>query len=393
MSLMDVDQLRAQTPGCSSLIHFNNAGAALPPQGVVDAQIEHLRRESLIGGYEAAEIVASRLDEIYALAARLINGHPDEIALVDNATRAWQLAFYALPLNPGARILTATAAYGSNFIAFLHRAKQTGAVVEVIPDDENGQIDLTVLAHRITDPSVRLVALTHVPTNGGLVNPAAAVGMLANDAGVPFLLDACQSVGQLPVDVEEIGCDMLSATGRKYLRAPRGTGFLWIRRRWIERLEPPMIDARGATWTDERTYTLRPDARRFECWESSIGSRLGLAEALSLALELGSAPIWQRIQDLAAALRRRLGTIDGVQVHDKGAVRCGIVTFTMAGHEPVDVQQQLRAQLINLSVTWASMSRLDMDPRGLSSMLRASVHVYNTFDEIERFCLAIAAIR
>ena len=235
----DIERARSETPGCKHVIHFNNAGAALMPQPVLDSVNQYFQLEATTGGYEAAEQSHEKIEQVYDQVAGLVNGRSHEIALIENATRAWDMAFYAIPFQPGDRILTAKASYASNYIAFLQMARQKGVVIDVIPNDEYGQLSLPALENML-DERVKLIAVTHIPTNGGLVNPAAAAGKIANDAGVLYLLDACQSVGQLPVDVKAIGCDMLSATGRKWLRGPRGTGFLYVREAILEQLEPPM---------------------------------------------------------------------------------------------------------------------------------------------------------
>ena len=226
---IDVARERADRPGVEHVAHLNNAGAALSPEPVLDAVIEHLRREATIGGYEAAAERADRSEHTYDAVAALIGARRDEIAIVENATRAWDMAFYSLRLGAGDRILTTNAEYASNYIPMRQVADRTGAAVVVVPDDEHGQVDVARLATML-DERVKLVSLVHVPSQGGLVQPAAAVGAVCRASGVPLLLDACQSVGQMPVDVEAIGCDMLSATGRKFLRGPRGTGFLYVRR-------------------------------------------------------------------------------------------------------------------------------------------------------------------
>jgi len=386
---MDVARARADTPGCTNVLHFNNAGAALPPQPVLDAQIHHLRREAEIGGYEAAAEAESRLDATYDAIARMLHCDPDEVALLENATRAWDMAFYAMPFEPGDRILTSQAAYASNHIACLQVAERTGAEVEVIPSDDTGQIDLDRLAGRLDDDRVRLLALTHVPTNGGLVNPAAEVGALADDAGVPLLLDACQSAGQMPLDVNALGCTMLSATGRKYLRGPRGTGFLYVRRDWIERLEPPLLDLHAATWTAPSTYTIRTDAKRFENWESHVAGRVGLGVAVEYALDWGLAGIRDRVQSLAATLRERLANVPGVTVRDLGREKCGITTFHADAMTASALQTALRERDINTSVSTPSSTRLDATTRDLPDLVRASVHYYNTDSEILRFVDAL----
>ena len=386
----DLPRLRAETPGCAEVTHFNHAGASLMPQPVLDALLGHLEREARIGGYEAEAEAADRLQAVYASLATLLNAAPDEIAVVENATRAWDMAFYAIPLAPGDRILTSVAEYGSNALAFLQVARR-GVRVEPVPNDEHGQLSLAAL-ERMLDDRVKLVAVSHMPTNGGLLQPAAAIGRLARQAGALFLLDATQTAGQLPLDVAALGCDLLAATGRKYLRGPRGIGFLYVRRPLIERLEPPFLDIHAAEWIGPDAYDVRPDARRFENWESNVAAKLGLGAAVDYALALGLDAVWQRVHAQAALLRDRLAAVSGVAVRDLGAVKGGIVTFTVDGVEPIDVQAALRAQAINVSVSSRSSTRWDMEARNLTALVRASVHYLTTDDEIDRLCGAVARL-
>jgi len=386
---IDIAKARRDTPATDSLIHFNNAGAALPPQPVLAAQLAHLQREAEIGGYEAADEAKDRVGNIYSSIARLIGAASDEIALVENATVAWDMAFYSIPLKRDDRILTAQAEYSSNFIAFLQRQRQSGFAIEVIPNTATGEIDADALA-RMIDARVKLIAVTHVPTNGGLVNPAAEIGRVARQHGITYLLDACQSVGQMPIDVREIGCDLLSATGRKYLRAPRGTGFLYVNRKMLDRLEPPFLDDHSAKWIAADKFEIRPDARRFENWENNYAALLGLGAAVDYALGWGLADIAERIDALAAALRKRLAAISGVTVTDIGRRKCGIVSFVIAGKSSTDIAGALRKRGINCSVSSPASTLLDATARRLPDVLRASVHYYNTEDEVERYAAAIA---
>ncbi|EGX59780.1 aminotransferase class V [Streptomyces zinciresistens K42] len=388
----DVALARADTPGCAKVTHFNNAGAALMPRQVVEAVTDHLYLEAENGGYEAAALAADGIEAVYDSAARLIGCDRDEIALVDNATRAWDMAFYGIPFRPGDRVLTSMAEYGSNFIAYLQVAERHGVRVEVVPNDEHGQISLDALRATV-DERVRVISVTHVPTNGGLVNPAAEIGAVARRAGALYLLDACQSVGQLDVDVREIGCDLLSTTGRKYLRAPRGTGLLYVRREILDRLVPPVLDLHAATWTARDRYEMRPDARRFETWEANYAALLGLGAAMDHALGWGLGRIERRVTALAAVLRAALDEIPGVRIRDLGLRRCGITTFTVDGFPAEAVKASLAAQGINVSVSRTASTRLDMDDRGLEEVVRASVHYYNTEEEADRLARTVRALR
>lgn len=384
----DLQRARRETPGCEHVLHFNNAGSSLPPQTVLDATITHLQLEARTGGYEAAEQTSDAIAHTYEAAARLLGCTPAEIALTESATQAWNLAFYSIPFKPGDRILTAMAEYASNYIAYLKVAQKVGVTIEAIPNDEYGQISSEAL-RQMLDERVRLIAITHVPTSGGLVNPAAEVGKIAREHGILYLLDACQSVGQMPINVETIGCDLLSATGRKYLRAPRGTGLLYVRASQLDQLEPPTPDMSGATWVAPDRYELNPGIERFESFECNVAARIGLGVAIDYALQWDMDTIWRRVRDLAYALRSQLSAIPGVIVHDRGIQQCGIVTFTVEGKDPQTIKQTLASQQINVTVAQRSSTLLDLSARNLTSMVRASVHYYNSEVEIARFCQTI----
>ena len=387
----DVARARRETPGCEGVLHFNNAGAALPPQPVLDAVKGHLDLEARLGGYEAAAAAGEAVHRTHDALAELLNCTREEIAVVENATRAWDMAFYALPFGPGDRILTARAEYASNYIAYLHASAHRGVSVEPVPNDESGQLDVDRLAAMIDD-RVRLIAVTHVPTNGGLINPAEEIGRIARAAGIPYLLDACQSVGHFPVDVERLGCDILSGTGRKYLRGPRGTGFLYVRREWIERLDPPFLDDYAADWIAPDAFRVHPDARRFETWEGNVAGKIGLGVAADYARGWGLDAIGDRVFRLAETLRAGLEPMPGVTLRDLGRRRCGIVTFTVDSMTPSEVQTALARDRINVLASPRKYTLLDMEERGLEEVVRASVHYYNTGEEISRFLSRLARL-
>lgn len=385
-----LERVRADTPGVDHVTHLNNAGAALPPAVVTETVVAHLQREATIGGYEAAAEAAERTAAVYESIARFLGASPHEIAVVENATRAWDMAVYGFPFRRGDRVLTGRSEYVSNAIGLLQLQRRHQLEIVVIDDDEHGQIDLDALDAEL-DRGAALVALTHVPTNGGLVNPAAEVGARCRTHGACFVLDACQSAGQLPLDVADLGCDVLSATGRKFVRGPRGTGFLYVRDAWIGRIEPPLLDLHAAEWTAPDRYQVRSDARRFESWESSHAGRLGLGAAVDYAMGVGVEAGWERLRALAAGLREQLTRLPAVAVHDQGEATGGIVTFTVDGHESKSVHGALQHAGINTSVT--TPSHAHFDARQLPAMVRASAHYYNTDDELDRLVGVVAGLR
>jgi cysteine desulfurase / selenocysteine lyase len=386
--MIDIAAVRADTPGCEKRIHFNNAGASLMPEPVFRAVCQHLALECMIGGYEAEAAAGEELGAFYDECAGLLNCAPDEVAYVENATRAWDMAFYSLPLSRGDRVITHAAEYASNYLALLQQSRRRGFVIDLAPSDASGQVDVVAL-ERMLRPETRLIALTHVPTQGGLVNPAEAVGRIARRHGVTYLLDACQSAGQLELDVESLGCDMLSATGRKFLRGPRGTGFLFVARRTAEQLDPPFIDMRAATWTAPGEYELARGARRFETWESQVAGRLGLLEAIRYARRIGLPAIEQRVGQLAEHLRAALADVPGVELLDLGERRSGIVSFRLAGEAPPATQSRLANAGINVSTSDRRSAQIDFSARGIEASVRASVHYFNTEGEIRQFCDAV----
>lgn len=388
---LDILSLREDTPGSDSVLHFNNAGTGLMPRPVLAAITDHLHLEAMIGGYEAHYQSDQLYNDTYSAIETLIGAQPGEVALTENATRAWDQVFYGMKLKMGDRVIADQASYASSYIGMLQRVKNDGIVIDTIPNDEHGQVDVEALEKSISSRT-RLICATHVPTNSGLVNPAGEIGRVARSHGIPYVLDACQSVGQVPVDIDAIGCDFLSATGRKYLRGPRGTGFLYVRTASLDLIEPPFLDLHAAVWTKMNEYEMRPDASRFENWEGYVAGKIGLGRAVRYLLDLGPEQTFTRIALLASSLRDRLRAIPGVTVHDIGRVKGGIVTFSHHSKDSPFIKRALDQEKINVQLSYPEWSRLDAETRGLPVMIRASVHYYNSEKEIDRFCNCIEKI-
>lgn len=391
LSEQEVQQLRAETRGTAEKIHFNNAGASLPPDVVVDTVINYLQEEALQGGYEVEAKYHPQLESVYPLIARLINAGIDEVATVENASVAWGIAFNGIHFKTGDEVITSEMEYVTNLIGFLNAQKNYGIEIKVIPNDGQGNFSLSALEQAIS-PKTKLIAITHIASTAGGMTPIVEIGKIAREHQLLYLVDACQSAGQVPIDVKEIGCDMLAVTGRKYLRAPRGTGFLYIRKEIQGQLRSFFMDGFSAPAVNETGFKTRDDARRFELYEKNRALSLGLGKAIEYALNIGVDRIWQRVQHLAAELRRELRTIKGITVHDLGDQQCGIVTFSVQGVDSLSVRNQLKAKNINVSIAKAISAVFYMNKNQLSIIVRASVHYYNTEQEIKLLCNELKTI-
>ncbi len=391
MTSQEIEKYRLQTPGCNQNIHFNNAGAALLTATTLKAIVDCLNEEALQGSYETEAKFASKLNDFYNQAAKLINAKVAEIAYTESATVAWQRAFFAIDFNPGDEIICDHATYASSYISFLVAEQKFGTKAVVIGATTSGDIDLDALESAISDKT-KLLAITHIPTNSGLVNQAEEVGSIAEKYGLLYLLDACQSVGQYPVDVQSIKCDFLSTTGRKYLRGPRGTGFLFIKEKHISKLTPFSLDLHSATWTSPTSFESLTDAKKFETWESNIAAKLGLTSALEQLNEIGIDIVWEQVQHIASYFRKQLAGIPKITVHDIGTIQCGIVTFSHKEFSCAQVKKYLTSNKINTVTPVKSGALIDMSERNLEQVIRASVHYYNTKEEIDTFVATLSKL-
>ena len=390
---IDIVNVRADTPGCELRHHLNNAGAALMPQPVVQAIVDHIALETEMGGYEASDARHAAVDQSYSDIAKLVGAQARNIAVVANATAGFIQALSSFDFEPGDVILTSRCDYTSNQIQYLALARRRGVHIEHAEDLPEGGVDPDSVLDRLKNRKCRLVALTWVPTSSGLVQDVESVGEICKGHGVPYLIDACQAVGQMPIDVEALGCDYLSVTARKFLRGPRGVGFLFASDRALKRGDHPLyVDMRGAHWIDAKTYAFEDSARRYEDWEFPYALVLGQGAAVRYALDVGIEAAQTRAWALAAYARDRLERIPGVRVHDRGRNKCAIVTASTAGKDASDVVPYLRDRGINTSAARREHSVLDFDDKGVRSALRVSPHYYNTEAEIDALAQALTEL-
>jgi selenocysteine lyase/cysteine desulfurase len=382
--MIDIRKMRSETPGCQAKVHFNSAGASLMPGPVIDAIQDHITLEAGVGGYEAADIREDRINQFYDSMAGLLKGHARNIAFTSSATSSYARALSSIPFERGDCILIATEDYISNQLAFLSLQKRWGIRLIRAGSLPEGGVDPDDMKRLMDEHHPRLVSMTHVPTNSGLVQPIQDVGKLCRERDITYLVDACQSTGQSPLDVQEIQCDFLSGTFRKFLRGPRGAGFLYVSDSALQKnWEPLFIDMKGADWTKADGYTARDDARRFEEWELPYALLLGSLAAVDYASAIGITAIQARNRFLCQIIRQKAQSIPQVRLLDHGKELSSIITLAIPGWEPVGFLEALRSRSINTSISYRNYAVIDFDKKGVEWALRISPHYFNTEEEIE----------
>lgn len=393
-SASEITAWRNDTPGCTTRIHLNNAGAALMPGPVLGAVHHHLDLEARIGGYEAADEATDDIRAGYQDLAAVIGARPRNIAVVANATAGFVQALSSFDLSQHSVIVTSRCDYTSNQIQYLSLRRRLGVEIVHAEDLPEGGVDpgsvRTAIRSALGKGREPLVALSWIPTNSGLVQDAQSVGEICHELGVPFVLDACQAVGQLPIDVRRLHCDYLSTTARKFLRGPRGVGFLYASDDALERGDCPLyVDMRGATWTEDSAFTPDPTARRYEGWELPYALALGQFEAARYAQTVGIERASRRAWALAERLRVGLRALPGARVLDRGAARCAIVTVAFDGATSEDLVRWLHGRGINAVTSLREYSRFDFAEKSVDAAIRLSPHYYNTEAEIDATLAAL----
>ena len=398
-SIDEIEKFRSETVGCRTVSHLNNAGASLMPDVVTMAILEHIKLESEIGGYEAAALKADEILQFYMQAGKLINCNPSNIAFTASATDSYTRALSSIPFCSGDIILTDNDDFISNQIQFISCQKRFGIKIVRIKNAEIGGVDLNDLEEKLFTLKPKLLAITHIPTNSGLVQSVKSIGEIysryikEHSDKTWYILDACQSAGQMKLDVEELECDFLSITIRKFLRGPRGSGFLYISDRALKSgLEPLFIDMRGADWVEKDEYKQQPDARRFEDWEFAFALVLGSKVAIEYCLNIGEDRIWQQIQVLSKYMRNELSKNPKVRVLDKGPELGALVTFTVEDSQPGFILDELLRRKINVVPSFRNFAVIDFDEKGVEWAIRVSPHYYNTFEEVDLLIKAVEEI-
>lgn len=382
---MNVETIRKDITDCDAKIFLNSAGASLMPKTVLEKISQYLKEEEKIGGYLLQDNQAQKLEEFYSEASKLINAQPHNLALTHDATDAYIKALSCIPFESNDVIVTTDDDYGSNQIQFMSLQKRLGIQIKRIKTLENGDLDISNFADLVDKHNPKLVAASHVPTNSGLIQNIKAIGEICNNKQILFLVDACQSIGQLQVDVHEIKCDFLTATGRKFLRGPRGTGFLYVSDKVLNLdYYPLFIDGKGATWKTASEFEIEPSAKRFETWERSCALQMGLIEALKYLNRIGVDKVEAYNSNLMEHFRRNLSSISGVVLYDKGSKKCNILTFNKHNKSLEEISTALKSNNVFFSVSHKHWGVIDFEKKGVEWLIRLSPHYFNTIEEIDK---------
>jgi len=384
---MIIESIRADIPHYGDKLFLNSAGSSLMPKSVREVINQYLIDEEMYGGYKLADIRSDELEQFYHQAAQLLNCKSQNIAFAHDATDAYIKALSSIDFKEGDIIITSQDDYSSNQIQFISLQQRLGIQIKRIRTLENGDIDLNHFSDLIKEQKPKLVAITHIPTNSGKIQDVQSIGQLCSQEDIIYLVDACQSVGQIPVDVQDINCDFLSATGRKFLRGPRGTGLLYVSDKILnQQFYPLFIDGFGAKWTGSEHFEIKQSAKRFQTWEAPFAMVLGLAEALRYANDIGMDHIHARNQQLMQHFRGKLNTISGLQVFDTGSQLSNITTIKKNGKSLEETENFLTLHQVFYSVSTLEWGLLDFTDKGVDWVIRLSPHYFNTIEELDCVC-------
>lgn len=376
--------------------YFNNCGAGLMSPQTLNVIENHLRREIAVGAYRAAQESRIPMEEFYGRVARLLNAaSPNDVAFMDSASRAWNMALYGAELRPGDRVLTLSSEFGTNVLTLFHRARQVGASVEVIQCDAEGHFAMDDFAAAIAK-GARMVAISHVVAHASIVNPVHEIGQLTNRYGAIYLVDGCQGVGQISVDVEAIQCDAYTGTGRKWLRGPRGTGFLYVKS--SAPFRTPHIDLSAADLVIGKDgqvvgVEVRTDARQFELWERSVAGMLGLSSAIGEYLAMQPGYVTDRIQTQADRLRAVVSDNPHLRLLGRRQSESGVIGFylTEPKREGV-VRENIERAGLGISTMSSWDCPLHFPQNGATTIFRLAPHYYTDESSMIAACEVLSQL-
>jgi cysteine desulfurase / selenocysteine lyase len=376
--------------------YLNNAGAGIMSTKTYEVIINYLKLEREIGAYHAAAKSKTLSDNFYINAAKLINANsPSEIAYMDSASRGWNMIVYGTPLKKGDTILTLSSEFGTNLITLFNYAKLNDFKVCVIKCDINGSFLIEEIENKLKE-GAKLIAISHAVAHGSIINPVEEIGKLAKKYGAYYIVDGCQTVGQIKVDVQSIQCDAYMTTGRKWLCGPRGTGFLYVKS--SSQMRTTQLDLASADLIFDDNLNLirievRNDAKQFELWEKSFANLLGLSSAIEECLESKIEVISVKIQELSNKLRFAASSNENIKLIGKTISLSGILGFYLDDYSK---ESYVQNEFDKFDLRISTMSDWDcpmhFPKNGANKIFRLSPHFYTDNDTIEKACEIISKI-
>lgn len=380
-----INQIRQNTPGCLDKIFINSAGSSLMSKEVVQISKDYMDMEADIGGYDVMANHYEDFNLFYLEASKLINANPRNMAFAISATDAYSKVLYSFKWTEKDVILTTKDDYVSNIISFIHINRRFGSQIKFVDCLDSGDLDYEDLARKLEQYKPTIFALTHIPTSAGTIHDAEKAGEICANFDTYYLLDACQSIGQLDVDVRKIKCDFLTVTGRKFLKAPRGTGFLYVANHILDTdMGPLCIDLAGSTWDSETSFKFGSEAKRFEFWEKNYSNFLGLTQAIREINEIGIEKIAAYNKMLSGYFRNELEQVDGLKIYDHGSLKGNIITWKIPGLKQSEISKLFHERRVIFSFSSNTSALYDLNKKGEEWLVRFSPHFFNTTEEADQ---------
>ncbi len=385
--MIDLAQVRAEIPALDNVTYLNTGTFGPLPRVVAQAVRDAYDKIEAQGTYTPTifhDLELAGFETTRQKVATLLNVSPEEIALTRNVSDGINIVAHGMDWQPSDEVIISDQEHPSGatpWINLVERRAITLRILKLVEDEE----EILERFAALISPHTRLASLSHVTTLTGLRLPAARLSQIAHDAGIPILIDGAHAEGQFAVDVQGIGCDFYAACGHKWLLAPQGTGFFYIRREMQERIRPDWLG-----WGIEHefhrkamTYQLAPDARRYESSTRAWPLFIALGQAIDFINTVGLDEIAARVRPFAASLKTRLAQIPRVRVHSPmhAGMSTGLVTFEILGREPEALMNELWSRH-HIVTNWV---------RDLNAV-RVSVAFFTSGEELDQLLKAIEEI-
>ena len=394
MSELDVAKIRKDFPiftrtirDGKKLVYLDSGATSQKPQSVIDAEVNFYSKNNAAahrGAHQLAEEATEAMESARQIVADFLGGEVDEIVFTKSATESLNLLAYSYTslITKDDSIVVTEMEHHANLIPWQQLAERTGATLKWFEVDTDGRLDLSSIDAVITEDT-KIVALTHQSNILGTINPLEAIVARAHEVGAVVILDACQSVPHMPINVADLNIDFLAFSGHKAV-GPTGVGVLWGRSELLEMLPPFLFGGSMIETVTMTSATWAPAPRKFEAGVPNMAQIVGLGAALNYLSTIGMEKIYLHEVKLGAYLIERLSSIEGLRIIGPQHMesRGGTVSFTFGDIHPHDLGQYLDSQGIAVRTghhcAWPLTRKL-----GVPATTRASLYFYNDESDVD----------